>query len=199
MLRWKMAGVIAGFCLALVLSSPAFADTVLSVAPTSATVNQGSSFAVDVNISGVKDLYDFQLDLSFDPSILQATAVFEGPFLPSLYGPGSTFFIPGTIDNTGGSITFNADTLLSAEPGVSQAGTLLVVDFNAIANGISPLAIDPTTFILQDSNGATIDATTTKGSVIVQGGNAVSEPPVLVLLGTGLFALVGLSAKKIKL
>jgi Cohesin domain len=199
MFRLKMIRVVAGLCLALAISSSAFANTVLSVAPASTTVNTGKSFAVDVNISGVADLYDFQLDLTFNPSILRATGVSEGAFLPSLYGPGSTLFIPGNIDNNGGSITFNADTLLSAEPGLTGGGTLLVFDFTAIGNGKSALNIDPATFILQDSTGATINASTTNGSVLVQGGTTVPEPPILLLLSTGLLAMAGLSLKKFKI
>jgi hypothetical protein len=48
---------------------------------------------VDVNISGVTDLYDFQFDLSFNPAVIQATSVLEGKFL--LSGGGTTFFLPG--------------------------------------------------------------------------------------------------------
>ena len=113
--------IIVGIVLTTVFLSPAFADTVLSVSPASSTVTNGSTFAVDVNISGVTDLYNFQFDLGFNPAVIQATNVLEGAFLS---GGGSTFFLPGTIDNTAGSITFNADTLEGMIPGVSGGGIL---------------------------------------------------------------------------
>ncbi|HEV3199328.1 MAG TPA: cohesin domain-containing protein, partial [Bryobacteraceae bacterium] len=80
-------GTSTGTCLAGTLSVDA---------PSSAAV--GDIFTVNVNIAGITDLYGFQFDLSFDPAILAAASSTEGPFLPT---GGATFFIPGTIDNTG--------------------------------------------------------------------------------------------------
>ena len=190
--------VLAAFLVAVLLllaPSHAVADgIVLSIQPVSSTVGVGSTFAVDVNISGVTDLYDFQFDLSFNPSVLQATNVLEGTFLSA---GGSTFFIPGTIDNTAGNITFNADTLETAISGVSGDGTLALFDFTALSPGTSTLTIS--NVILQDSvgaqTGATLDSTTTGGSVTVQG-VAVPEPSVLMLLSAGSLALAGLALKK---
>ena len=184
--------VFATFLVAVLLllaPSHAVADgIILSIQPVSSTVTQGSAFAVGVNISGVTDLYAFQFDLSFDPAILQATNVLEGTFL---FGGGSTFFIPGTIDNTTGNITFNADTLLTAISGVSGDGTLALFDFTAFAPGTSTFTIS--NVILQDSSGTILDGTATGGSVAV---SAIPEPSALVLLGAGLLVLVGLTLKK---
>lgn len=193
MLRIRMDGLIAGIVLALASSSLAVADTKLGVAPASSIVSVGDIFAVDVNISDVTDLAAFQFDLSFDPNILQATGtIAEGNFFQS--GGG---FIPGTIDNSLGTIVFNTNTLLGPGPGLNGSGTLVVFDFTAIGPGISAINIDPTTFILLDSSGAFINATTLNGSVIVQGTTAVvPEPSVLAMLGIGLLGLAGLSLKK---
>ncbi len=46
------------------------ADSISLSVVTPATVSQSSTFAADVNISGVADLYDFQFDLSFNPAVL---------------------------------------------------------------------------------------------------------------------------------
>src|ERR1700738_2856491 len=119
MLRLRVGLLIAGALLVSVFSRSTFADS-LSVVPSSSTVSAGANFVVGVNISGASDLYDFQLDLSFNPAVLQATNVAEGAFLST---GGFTFFLPGTIDNTAGTITFNADTLLTAISGVSGSGT----------------------------------------------------------------------------
>jgi hypothetical protein len=144
--------------------------------------------------ASVTDLYDYQFDLSFNPAVLQATNILEGAFLPI---GGTTFFIPGTIDNAGGNVMFNADTLLTAISGVSGGGTLVVFDFTALAPGTSDLTIlNNADLILQDSTGALISSTQTGGSVIVEGASAVPEPSVLMLLCAGLLALAGFSLKR---
>ena len=194
MLRLRLAALIAGIVLASVFSSQAFADTALSVAPASSTASTGGTFAVDVNISGVTDLYDFQFDLSFNPAVLQATKVLEGTFLA---GGGTTFFIPGTIDNTAGTITFNANTLLTAISGVSGSGTLIEFGLTAFAPGTSDLTIlNNADLILQDSTGAVIASTQTSGLVTVQGSTAVPEPSSLMMLGAGLLAIAGLTLRR---
>src|SRR5690349_16751681 len=78
---------------------------VVSIQPPATNQASGDTFTVDVNVSGVADLYAFQFDLTFDPTLLFAVLVTEGGFLP---GGGTTFFIPGTIDNVGGDITATA-------------------------------------------------------------------------------------------
>ena len=174
-----------------ILSPSALADSNLSVS-SPATVSLGNAFVVDVNISSVTNLFDYQLDLAFNRGVLSATGVTEGPFLST---GGSTFFIPGTIDNVGGTITFNADTLLGAVPGVSGNGTLIVFDFTAIASGKSPLTIENA--ILQDSTGVILSDTVTNDSVTVQGTTPVPEPSGLMLLLTGgAAALMGFALKK---
>jgi hypothetical protein len=185
-----VAAAISISVLSLMTPSRTVADAVVSVqAP--ATVAQGSSFAVDVLVAQVSDLYSLQFDLSFNPAVLQATTVLEGAFLQT---GGSTFFIPGAIDNTAGNVTFNADTLLGPIPGVAGSGTLLEFDFTALANGTSLLGISNLTLL--DSQGNSISGTTKDGSVTV-GGGAVAEPSSLLLLlsGIGSLALLGVAKR----
>jgi hypothetical protein len=175
--------------------SSAFADSVLSVS-SPATVAPGDTFAVDVNISGAADLYAFQLDLAFDPTLLEATSVSEGSFLDGGVS-GNTFFIPGTIDNTGGTVSLNADSLIGPPPGVTGDGTLLVFDFTALNPGTSALTIENE--ILLDSGLNILTDTTTPGSVTIEGETqAVPEPSTLPLFLLGIVALIGLAAAKVR-
>lgn len=174
-----------------------FADDVLNVS-SPATVSQGDTFEVDVDITGASDLYGYQLDLAFDPTILQADSVSEGSFL-SDSGANPTFFLPGTIDNTGGTVSLNADSLLTAVSGVNGDGILLVFDFTALNPGTSALTIENE--ILVDSQGNISNDTTNAGSVTVLaegqgGGPSVPEPSSLALLLVGVMSLVALSATK---
>ena len=184
--------IVATLCFAQLLLLPrlASADTVTLGVVSPATVSQGNTFAVAVNISGVANLYDYQFDLRFNPSVLSATGVTEGAFLSS---GGATIFIPG-IDNGLGTIAFNADTLLTAIPGVSGAGTLLLFDFTALTKGVSSLSLS--NIILQDSDGHLIANTNTGSKVSVTGTIQTPEPSILLLLASALGAMAILAALK---
>jgi general secretion pathway protein D len=159
------------------------AAPILSIEPPSQGVRPGQSFSLDVHITGVTDLYAFQFDLAFNPAVLSAGSITEGAFLPS---GGVTSFIPGTIDNTAGSITFTADTLIGAIPGVSGSGIFATIDFQALALGTS--AITLSNVILLDSNLAEITVNTVDGNVSV---SAVPEPSPTLLLALGLAGVLG--------
>lgn len=163
---------------------PATAVPTLSIVPSSQTVPPGQSFALDVTMTDVLDLYAFQFDLEFDPLILSATSVTEGPFLPT---GGATAFIPGFIDNTMGNITFIADTLQTAIVGVNGSGTLATVNLQALTLGTSSITL--ANVILLDSNLGDITSNTVDGSVTVQA-TAIPEPSTWLLLATGLVGLL---------
>lgn len=165
---------------------PARGDSIISIQPSLSTPSVGSFFDVFVDISSVTDLYAFQFDISFNPAILSGTSVTEGAFLPA---GGATFFIPGSIDNIGGSISFTADILLSAVSGVSGSGTLADLQFQALTMGTSPVNLS--NIILLDSNLSDIPFNTSNGSV-----SSVPEPSTILLLGSGLIGLVGYGRKK---
>ena len=94
----------------------AFGAAVLSVQPVSSVVGPGSNFTLFVKISGVTDLYDYQFDITYVPSVISAGSITEDGFLSS---GGATFFIPGTIDSVNGVIANTADALQTAISGVS--------------------------------------------------------------------------------
>jgi general secretion pathway protein D len=178
--------LIASFAALITLTLPglALSDTVVRVS-SPATVSQGDTFTVDVDIAGVTDLFAYQLDLNFNPSILQATGtITEGSFFQS--GGG---FVPGTIDNTLGSITSNADTLLGPGPGLDGGGTLIEFQFLAVAGGTSKF--DLADIFLLDSNLDNIDFTPTNGSVTVAGSGPVPAPEsgTLLLLTSSICAI----------
>ena len=163
------------------------ASPILSIQPSTLTVAPGQSFALDVDISDVADLYAFQFDLGFDPTVLSGISVSEGAFLPS---GGTTFFIAGTIDNVGGTIAFNADSLIGAIPGVTGSGTLATVEFSALGGGSSQVDISNVTLL--DLNLDTIAADTVGGVVNV---SAVPEPGTMSLLLIASLAAFGLRAR----
>ena len=169
--------------LLFVLSAlPAAADPILSINPTPRTVNQGDTFSFDIFIQDAIDLYGFQFDLAFNPTLFSAISVTEGSFLDAA---GTGLFLPGDIDNLLGTVSFVANSLLGPVPGVTGNGVLATMNFMALAAGTSPFSF--ANVLLLDSTLAESLYTTQSGSVTANGTTArVPEPSTLLFVGTGL-------------
>ena len=176
--------------LALLAAAPkASADPIVS-SESLAFVNVGDVFSVDFRISDVTDLFSYQFSVGYDPLLLSAGLVTEGSFLSSA---GTTFFIADPLDDLAGLITFNANTLIGAIAGASGSGSLLSVQFTALAVGTSVVSavFDAANGDgLYDSTGAAIDPIkVTAGSkigVLESAPAPIPEPGTLLLLGSGL-------------
>ena len=179
----RVVSVAAVLAAALLFVPLLTAQAVISAG--SADVLAGDVFTLPVSIADVSDLYAFQFDLSFDPSILQLLSISEGSFLP---GAGSTIFIPGTIDNIGGTATSNADTLVGDIPGASGNGDLVDFTFEAINVGAS--AVNLSNEILLDSSFNAIPFTSADGSVTVAPSPAPEPPGLSWIGGLGLCAML---------
>jgi general secretion pathway protein D len=166
--------LVLAFCL-----SPLRADVVVSSGP--GIVSVGETLLVPISVDQGADLYAFQFDLAFDPSILRLESIQEGSLLPSA---GPTFFSPGTIDNTSGTAALNADSLVGPIPGASSGGDLADFRFLGIGPGTSPLTLS--NVVLLDSALNDISFTTSDGSVVVTPAT-VPEPGVLWLTMLAIF------------
>jgi hypothetical protein len=182
----KLVGFTGALLLVGALAPRPVCAVSVTIEPSSSVVFLGQTVALDIAITDVSDLFAFQFNLAFDPAILAASLITEGPFLPT---GGPTSFVPGTIDNVVGSITLTADTLLGGIPGVTGSGTLAMAEFTALDLGTSPVTVSDV--ILLNSSLADIGATVTGGTVTV-----VPEPATLVLVGAGFAGLGGLSLRR---
>lgn len=187
----SLVRVVVLVAVALVAGREQAAASSINVVPVLSVATVGGQVTVDVNVSGVTDLYAYQIELGFDPSLLQLVSYVGGAFLTS-GGQASAFGGPFdfVFDNVLGAFGA-ADLLLGPVPGVSGSGTLLSMTFNAIAAGASSISL--TNIILEDSVGGGISVSATGARVVTSQGTgtpAVPEPGTLVLLAVPLFVVM---------
>ena len=95
--------------------------------------NPGDQFTTSISIRLAEELHGFAFDLTFDPEVLRAVSVKEGPFL-NRDGADATSWQTPTIDNKNGVIS-NIRCSRSGKEGVRDAGVLAIVTFEAIEMG----------------------------------------------------------------
>jgi len=163
-----------------VLWAPAFVEAVPIISAPFVTVGVGDTFAIPISITDATDLTSWQFDLSFDPTIVMANSVSEGPFLSSS-GTALTLFTPGVIDNVGGLISLVADFYVDFGTPPSGDGVLADIEFTALSQGVSPLTFSNVFLNLSDSGFDIVN-----GQITVTGTTSVPEPSTLALLASGL-------------
>jgi len=149
------------------------------------TVGVDNTFSIAVRITGATDLTSWQFDLAFDPTLVRANSVTEGPFLSSS-GTQSTLFVPGFIDNGGGHILGVTDLFTDISPPPSGGGVLANIEFTALAPGVSPLTFSNVFLNLSDQGFGTVN-----GQITVT--LAITAIPTLTEWGvTALILLIGI-------
>lgn len=189
--RWFLFALAASSLFA----SQVLATPIIRVTPTTMVPTVGQAFQADLIGEDFIDLYAYNFTLNFDPARIQAVSVDEGLLLASA---GTTFFIPGMIDNVIGSISFTGNTLIGAISGANGNGTLAIMGFEAIGEGPSPLSLSDLLFL--DSELADLIPTPQESmvTVVADGESPIPEPATLplVLIGIGTYAV--LRKRKIK-
>jgi hypothetical protein len=112
--------------------------TTISLNPSTVKdVPTGEVFDVNVTISGVSNLYGWQINMTFNPSVLSVDAVAEGSFLNSI---NVTVWPNPKIDNDAGFVLFSA-SLYPPYPsvGASGEGILATITFKVKSGGNSAL------------------------------------------------------------
>ena len=191
---WPYAVLLSLF----IINTPAYAVSI-GFDPVSSSVTLGDSFDVDIVISGLGDgaapsVSAFDIDVSYDSTVLDATAVIFGTLLDDLFFPSfqDAIFNPGFVDIAELSLLFS-DELDALQPGNF---TLATLTFDAIGIGDSLLNI-PTEDMgpivgldIKDALGIELDVISIAAEVTVEP-RAVSGSGSLSLLAIGLMSLVG--------
>lgn len=137
------------------------------VLPATQVVSVGNGAEVSIQIVEVSDLFGFQLDLSYDPLILEYASWEPGAFLGAGYWIPPNTSIPGIIKDMAAART---------TPGVSVSGTGTLVTFTlrTITEGSSEIGIE--NLKLADSEANKISFNTQDGGVKVGEGFLVFLP-----------------------
>jgi len=112
-------------------------DTIVSIHPSSQVVAPGNNFSVNISCVPGQPIKSFELKVSFNASLIQASGVSEG----DIFSGYSTFFNAGIINNTAGTI-INVYGLIMGIGNVTTNGTLVIINFTANQiSGISQIRL----------------------------------------------------------
>ncbi|MEF7614356.1 cohesin domain-containing protein [Aquincola sp. MAHUQ-54] len=186
--RFGAAGLLAAALLCGSIA-PAHAVPTFSLVPSATTVQQNQSFSVSVMAGDLTDLYAYQFDVSFDASLYQVTGFSLGSFLSP---DGSSFYLPGTIDNTTGTVSFVLESLVGPVPGTSGSGVLGTINFSALptASGTGSIGLNELSAYnsaLEAINLAPVAMATV---------SVVPEPATWGMLSLGLLGVLGLRRQR---
>jgi hypothetical protein len=153
----------------------------LYLVPVETFIDAGDVLTLELRVDNVKHLYAFQLELNFNPAILEVVDAYPG--IPGVQIEEGDFFvadipISNQADNSMGTITYSA-SLQGVKPGVDGSGVLARITLRGKSSGRS--GVDFTRAILSDPASWQIPASQAGAQITVQqftgniSGNAILE------------------------
>jgi C1A family cysteine protease len=142
--------------------TPPPGSAVVKVSPASKTIPLSSADAsIDVAIENAAYVGAYQVDLVYNPGIVNVLEVKAGPFLGST---GRTVMPLSSIDNTAGRATFGANTI-GSQPGASGSGVLAIVKLQPKVKGATALGLQG--LLLLRPSGELLPASTQDGQLVI--------------------------------
>jgi hypothetical protein len=131
----------------------------LTVDPLTSTLTVGEAITVDVVLSDVTGLYGIQLDLSFDPAVVNVV----GETITPGDCPQPDFVVANSAENVTGTISYAATQLFPTAP--CDGGIVAKIAFQAVAEGQSDIHFSD--WLLSNSDGEPLPAEAQDGSISV--------------------------------
>jgi hypothetical protein len=139
----KRIMVVVATCILIALAMPSSYITkgaeinILEVVPGYEFIPMDTTFSINVYCKTAQPIKAYEFKMSFDPTKLQAVSVSEGDFFLGY----ATFFMPGTINNTAGTIV-NIYDLIMGLGNISTPGVFVTVTFRTLnSTGVSDITI----------------------------------------------------------
>ncbi len=177
-LRTRLSAAILAVSLAALTFAPASSaatTTSVTISAPAQAVAPESQFSASVVVAPSTAIAGMQFNLTFDASLVSVNSVQEGNLFS--HSGASTFFNPGTINNTAGTITGVFGAITTPGQTVSAQGTFATIAFTAkSATGECPLGLS--SVIVGNASGTSIAVTVTSGSITI-----ANHPPVLSPIG----------------
>ena len=129
-----------------------------------ATTETGIGGEVDLQLDNVADVYGLQVEMNFDPAILEVVDADPGTtgiqIAPGAC-PAPDFVVTNDTDNLSGQINYAVTQLNPTVP--CDGGVVAAVQFSCLAEGTS--AVEIITSVVSDSSGVSLPHTTQNGTI----------------------------------
>jgi len=112
--------------------------TIVNINPSSQTACISGTTAITIDCTPSEPIKAFELNVSFNQNILQATSVQAG----TIFEGFQTFFNPGTINNTSGSILDIYNLTIGSGNTTDSPGSLVKILFFNKDSGNSPIQLN---------------------------------------------------------
>jgi hypothetical protein len=154
-------------------------------------IASGGTFTVNVTVAEVNELYGWQINVTFNPQILNVESVAEGPFLKNI---NETIFGTNLKNTVGYAIVSAAFMPPYPSHGASGSGLLANVTFSVKGSGSTSLHFDATRTYLRSVVAGNVipipDVSATDGSFSNSAGGFQSGFPIEVIAGVAVVVVV---------
>ena len=146
-----------------------FVGPTIYLAPSPSTVSVSGTFTMEIRIDDIENLYGAQVELSFDPTIVEVVDAYD--FAPGVQIEVGDFPVPdvvlqNAVNNSTGGIAYIISLQGPKPPGVSGSGVLARIVFHGLEEGTSE--VEFTRVILADPQSVEIEALSRDGLIVVQ-------------------------------